>query len=98
MTSQCSTRIPILQANDVRCYPVHRRSDVGEPTMNDDVVTFCKNHPRLMLERQAPALMDLKSPSRPGSIWAPTERERTPQCQGRLHLRAGAAGRSVPND
>jgi hypothetical protein len=43
---------PILQANDVRCYPVHRRFDVGEPAMNDDVVTFCKTHPGLMLERR----------------------------------------------
>src|ERR1700683_1518026 len=39
---------PILQANDVRGDPVYRQSDVGEPAMNDDVVVFCKNHPRLI--------------------------------------------------
>jgi hypothetical protein len=32
---------PILQANDVRWDPVHWQSDVGEPTMNDDVVGSC---------------------------------------------------------
>ena len=41
---------PILQANDVRCDPVHRQSDVGKPAMNDDVVPLCKNHPRLIPE------------------------------------------------
>jgi hypothetical protein len=53
---------PILQANDVRCYPVHRRSDVGEPAMNDDVVTFCKNHPRLMLERRRRGFDEVEEP------------------------------------
>src|ERR1700674_2919686 len=43
---------PILQANDVRCDPVHRQSDVGEPTMNDDVVVFSKNDAGLILERR----------------------------------------------
>src|SRR5271163_3834011 len=43
---------PILDANNVRRNPIHWQSDVGKPAMNDDVVTFCKNHPRLILERR----------------------------------------------
>jgi hypothetical protein len=58
---------PILQANDVRCYPVHRRSDVGEPVMNDAVVTFRKNQPRLMLERRRRGFDEVEEP---GSKWA----------------------------
>ena len=52
----------ILQANDVRCDPVHRQSDVGEPAMDDDVVTFCKNHARLVLERLRRGLDKIEEP------------------------------------
>src|SRR5258708_2782735 len=50
----------ILQANDVRGDPVHRQSDVGEPAMNDDVVTFCKNHPWLILKRRRSGLDEVE--------------------------------------
>src|SRR5260370_38913952 len=52
----------ILQANDVRCDPVHRQSDVGEPPMNDDIVVFRKNHSRLILERRRRGLAELEEP------------------------------------
>src|SRR6266851_6466766 len=53
---------PMLQSNDVRCNPVHRQSDVGEPAMNDDVVVFCKNHPRLIRERRRRGLDEVEEP------------------------------------
>src|SRR6266851_854171 len=53
---------PILQANDVRCDPVHRQSYVGEPAMNDDVVTFYKNDPGLILERRRRGLDEVEEP------------------------------------
>ena len=53
---------PILQTNDVRCDPVHRQSDVGESAMNDDVVVFCKNHPRLIRERRRRGLDEVEEP------------------------------------
>ncbi|MGA9246268.1 MAG: hypothetical protein WBW03_30325 [Silvibacterium sp.] len=52
----------ILKANDVRCNPVHRQSDVGQPAMNDDVVTFCKNHPRLIVERRRRSFDEVEEP------------------------------------
>jgi hypothetical protein len=52
----------ILQANDVGCDPVHRQSNVGESAMNDDVVTFCKNLPRLILERRRRGLDEVEEP------------------------------------
>src|SRR5258708_35165509 len=52
----------ILQANDVGCDPVHRQSDVREPAMNDDVVTFCKNYPGLILERRWRSLDKVEEP------------------------------------
>src|ERR1700756_5125053 len=42
----------ILQANDVSRDPVHWKSYVGEPAVNNDVVAFRQNHPRLILERR----------------------------------------------
>src|ERR1700742_2545314 len=42
----------ILQANDVSRDPVHWQSNVGEPAVNNDVVAFRQNHPRLILERR----------------------------------------------
>lgn len=53
---------PILQTNDVRCDPVQRQSDVRKPTMNDDVVVFCKKHPGLMLERRRRGLDEVEEP------------------------------------
>src|SRR5216683_7122550 len=53
---------PILQANDSRCDPVHRQSDVGEPAMNDDVFTFCQNHPGLILEQRRRGLDEVEEP------------------------------------
>src|SRR5260370_14415188 len=53
---------PILQANDVRCDPVHRQSDVGESTMNDDVVVFSKNDPWLILERRRRGFDEVEEP------------------------------------
>src|SRR5260370_34179614 len=50
----------ILQANDVRGDPVHWQSNVGEPAMNDDVVTFCKNHPGLILEQLPSGLVEVE--------------------------------------
>jgi hypothetical protein len=52
----------ILQANDVRCDPVRRQTDIGEPAMNDDVVTFCKNYPGLILERLRSGLDEVEEP------------------------------------
>ena len=52
----------ILQADDVRCDPIHRQSDIGEPAVNDDVVTFCKNHPGLILQRRRRGLDEVEEP------------------------------------
>ena len=52
----------ILQANNVRCNPVHRQSDVGEPAMKDYIVTFCKNQPMLILERQRRGFDEVEEP------------------------------------
>jgi hypothetical protein len=42
----------VLQANDVRCDPVNRKANIGEPAMKDDVVAFCKNRSGFILERR----------------------------------------------
>jgi hypothetical protein len=65
----------ILQANDVRCDPVHRQSDVLEPAMNDDVVVFRKNHPGLILERRRRGLDEVEEP-----VFVPVRCARCVEC------------------
>ena len=52
----------ILQTNDVRCDPVHWQSDIRKPAVNDDVVTFRKNHSRLIRERRRRGLDQFEEP------------------------------------
>ena len=52
----------VLQANDVRCDPVHRKANIGEPAMKDDVVAFCKNHSGFILERLRRGFNEVEEP------------------------------------
>ena len=52
----------VLQANDVRCDPVHRKANIGDPAMKDDVVAFCKNHSEFILERWRRGFDEVEEP------------------------------------
>jgi hypothetical protein len=59
---QSSTRIPSFKRTTSAAIQFAGSPDVGEPAMNDDVVTFYKNHPRLIVERRRLSFDEVEEP------------------------------------